>query len=104
MKLLIEKTHTESVEVKIPIPIFWKDKTVASEFIAILDEKTAVRLKLIGEDYTCITHATPEAMQSAIVKAHSDYLLSYEQEFLRMYDDALESIRLKPFLIDTEPR
>lgn len=104
MKLLIEKTHTESVEVKIPTPIFWKDATIASEFIAILDEKTAVRLKLISDDYVCITHTTPEALQNSIVKAHSDYLLSYEQEFLRMYDDALESIRLKPFLIDTEPR
>lgn len=95
MNITIEKTRTETVEVKIPVPSFWRSQS-GMIYTAILDEKTAIEFwesDLFGMN---ITFGTPEQLKGKITAAHNEYFIIDESEFFRMYEDAWESIRLQP--------
>lgn len=91
-------THTEKRTLKVNTPAFWKNPTsVYDEYIAVLDEKTFIKiLTLWSGESLMIDHGTVERNTGNILKAQSDWNIITEQEFMQVYDDAWESMRLQP--------
>lgn len=100
MNINLQITHKETREVKIPVPSFWKDSTSScTKYRAVLDEKTFVGL-FSASDMVSIRVDTPVSNVDLISEAHTDWMPVDESEFMRVYDDAWESMRMKPRLIE----
>jgi hypothetical protein len=94
MKLSIKKEVTREVEIN--PPMFWKqDISRHPVYVAFIDKKTIIRLFVHG-DYMTLAYGGEDDMKYFIKEANQDYLLCDESEFLRVYSEALEAIRLQP--------
>lgn len=101
MNINLQITHKETRPVDIKLPAFWKDsKSLCTKYRAVLDEKTYVTFFSSG-DRVHIINDNPSDNIDQIAEAYSEWTLVDESEFMAMYDDAWESIRMRPQLIDT---
>lgn len=98
--LTIKSTVSREVEKKITLPAFWKKEN--GKYLAAIDEKTCIKF-FASEDgeYISVSHSTCQFSLDDIAEAEAKWDPTTEQEFLSAYDDAHESIRMKPMLIDT---
>lgn len=93
-------THTEKRTLNIPAPSFWKEPTTAYDcYRAVLDEKTYIQvMRLWNGDIVDIEHSTVERRSANVLQAQENWSIISEQEFMQMYDDAWECMRLRPVL------
>lgn len=93
-------THTEKRMLKLSTPAFWKEPSLSYDcYRAVLDEKTYVQvLVLFNGEVVSIKHSSVEKESSDILKAQEKWDTITEQEFIKVYDDTLESISLRPKL------
>lgn len=89
------KSITES-EVDVQIPFFLRNKE-ETHMIAVLDEKTFIRVVKLG-DYTSITNSDLPLYASDIAEAWNKWHSMTETEFFDRFQDALESVSLQPKL------
>jgi hypothetical protein len=98
--MTIQITKTETKDIEVPVPSFWKSNTVSKqEYTAILDKSTAISLVLISDDYTIIQHCTPEDLRHKIESAFKSFDLCTETEFMEAYNKTLKSLSLQPELV-----
>lgn len=98
MKISISKTHTETEQVNISVPAFWKNPSIAyNEYVAIIDENTVFNVLLMN-DMSYIKSGTPEKMERSITEAHRDFNLTTEEDFMSAHDEALQGMSLKPVI------
>lgn len=98
MKLTTQITQTK--ELDILLPLFYKENDYGTTYLAVLDEQTFIKL-FIGTrgDFVSIVHSCPAKDNSEdIVRAMKNWEAIKEQEFLQAYDDALSAISLRPKL------
>lgn len=101
MQLTIKTSVQKEVEKKITLPSFWK-RNGLSDYIAAIDEKTCIKVYASSDgEYISMQHGTCKFFASDIAEADAKFIPVTEQEFLSVYDDAHEAIRMKPMLIDT---
>lgn len=94
MTIIVRKTIEEEKE--IAVPSFWKEPLdLLPEYIAVLDEHTAVKLTIIG-GITTIKMGHPDELMAIIREAHFEYNPCTEYEFMHTYNRAHDSLRLKP--------
>ncbi len=106
MTIELTQTVTEKKQVNIPVPCFWKDEVNETleelgykpSYVAVLDDQTAVRI-FRSQDFTSIIHGSIQNLNAELVKAQEKWMLCSEEEFFQVYNDTLESIRLKPELV-----
>lgn len=96
-------TKTEEKEITISTASFWKEPTSSyGAYRAVLDEKTFIEVLIFwGGEIVDITHSTPERRLDKILEASEKWGQIDESEFMRVYDDVYESMRLKPALVTT---
>lgn len=96
----LQTTITQTKELDILLPLFYKQQGCGINYLAVLDEKTLIELFISMEgDMVTILHAVPEDRHSKdILKAMREWEAIKEQEFLSAYDDALSAISLRPKL------
>jgi predicted nucleic acid-binding protein len=88
-------------EMELTPPLFWKDPTwVSDRYIGFLDDKTAVKL-YVNDEFISITNNTPEKMLDEIIIAQTEWSPVDESEFMMVYNEAHDSIRLTPREITT---
>jgi hypothetical protein len=98
MKLSIKKevTREEVTDIELSPPLFWKDPNSFNlRYCAFLDNATVVKV-FVSNNLTTIAHGKPETLQDVLQEAQRDYFPCDESEFLRVYSEALEAIRLHP--------
>jgi hypothetical protein len=87
----VEKEYT------FDLPACWQTGSTCKEFIAILDEKTAITV-FQSNDLTIIEHTTPDRISHRVIKAHETWEEIPDGNFLEEYEKAVQSISLKPIL------
>ena len=101
-------TTTKSVEtqVEITVPSFWKNFASRSwgEYIAIIDENTAVHIYTLDE-FSSVSIGTPKDLENRLSDLNKkssicDYHPVSEEQFMAAYDDAWHSLNLRPVLSD----
>lgn len=103
------KTNVTTERVaNVNIPSFWMYESSSGsirEYIAVLDEKTAVKL-FTSDNYSHVAHTTPGGASKEIVDA-SDGLGGMkpigEEQFLAAHRETLRSLSLDPVLVDNDP-
>lgn len=101
MNINLQITHKETREVKIPVPSFWKDdRSQCLCYRAVLDDKTFINLFSVDDRRVSVSNAIPKDNVDLISEAHTEWTPVDESEFMRVYDDAWESMRMKPRLIE----
>jgi ferredoxin-NADP reductase len=94
--MTIQITKTETKDIEVPVPSFWKSNI--GNHTAIIDEQTAVHF-YVGKDYTSVQHGTPEELKERIEIAHRIFDLCTETEFMEAYNKTLKSLSLQPELV-----
>lgn len=91
-------THTEKRMLNIEAPSFWKNPSKHyDEYRAVLDEKTFIEVaSLWNGEVVRIDHTTVERRSDRVLEAQEKWNVITEQEFMQVYDDAYESMRLTP--------
>lgn len=96
----LQTTITQTKELDILLPLFYKKVEYGTNYIAVLNEQTFISLFISHNgDMVSIMHSVPDKRNSEeIVKAMKSWEAIKEQEFLSAYDDALSAISLRPKL------
>lgn len=104
----LQTTITQTKEIEITLPVFYKENVVSDNYLAVLNEQTAISLFINkAGTYTSIIHTTPEDLSGEIRRAynnHKEWTVISEVDFLQAYDDALSAISLRPQLREDEPQ
>lgn len=103
----LQTTITQTKEIEITLPVFFKENASWDNYIAVINEQTAIHLYISKDgEYTSITHTTPDMKNLEIKRAldTKDWSKISEVDFLQAYDDAISSISLRPQLHDGEPQ
>lgn len=96
-KLSIEANFSQTRTVEIPVPFFARTKD-ESNYIALLDEKTVVRIYK-GLSYTSVCNSEIDmAEKSKLIEAWETWHSCTETEFFDKYYSVIESISLHPRL------
>lgn len=98
--MLLKTQITETKEIEITLPVFFKENASWDNYLAVLNEQTAIDLYISKDgDYTSITHTIAEMKNDKILKAIDEkWSRVSEVDFLQAYDDAISSISLRPKL------
>lgn len=93
-------TITQTKELDILLPLFYKLDEYGTTYIAVLNEQTFIKLYINRKgDFVSIVHCVPNKNNGEeILKAMNSWEAIKEQEFLSAYDDALSAISLRPKL------
>jgi hypothetical protein len=96
----IQLKGTTSVEKQytLDLPVCWKRQVgVITEYIAVLNEKTAIRI-FLSDTLNMIENALPETMTASIISAFEKWEEIPDGNFLDEYENALKSLSLNPSL------
>jgi hypothetical protein len=96
-QIQLQGSTTVAKEYTLDLPVCWQTGDVCKEYIAVLDEKTAITV-FQSNDLMIIEHTTPERISHRIIKAHESWEEIPDGNFLDAYEKALASISLKPAL------
>lgn len=101
MNITTKSTVTKDIEIS--VPMFKKKNDDWQYYVAILNDKTGISITLSEETgYFNITHSPPHAMDHSIIPALNWEDIS-EEEFLEAHEKALQSLSLKPQLVEDNP-
>lgn len=96
----LQTTITQTKELDILLPLFYKKENYGTDYLAVLNEKTLIKV-FVSLEGDCVTvlHTVPDYSNSEyILTAMKEWEAIKEQEFLSAYDDALSAISLRPKL------
>jgi hypothetical protein len=96
--MTIQITKTETKDIEVPVPSFWKADLLFTEYTAILNEHTAIHFQT-SCDYTTLQHGEPGEMNEYLETAHRTFDLCTETEFMEAYNKTLKSLSLQPELV-----
>jgi hypothetical protein len=97
--LTIKISETVTKERKVELPVFWKQDENSRKYVAVLNEKTAIKMYISNDGgYCSVSHSTPDFFESEIADAYNNYLTCTEQLFMEEYDDLTSAISLRPKL------
>lgn len=101
MTISVTKTRTETVEVPLVIPSFWKESAAFNytSYRAVIDEKTYVQI-LAFRDWQDVrlNNATIDSKKEEIEEAFNNWESVTEQEFLEVFNRAYNSMSLVPMI------
>lgn len=98
MTITTQVTHTETREVEIPVPSFWKERIeVFKCYRAVLDENTFFEILEFPDEIIIRTSEIKEN-DSRVLEAHAKFDIISEEDFFAAYNRIYESLRLTPAL------
>lgn len=101
MTISVSKTRTETVEVPLVIPSFWKEPTAFNfvYFRAVLDEKTFVQVTVFNDwQDVRLINSTVASNVDKIEQAFTEWESVTEEEFLEVFNKAYNSMSLVPMI------
>ena len=85
-------------DIKITVPKFYKS-ILQDEYIAIMDDDNVV-CTYEGPTFNNVEHGTTNAFKHRIERAYNNWTEITEQEFMDHYENYLQTLSLKPQLIE----
>jgi hypothetical protein len=79
----------------IDLPSCWKSGTTCVDYVAVLNEHTAISIFKSG-DLIMITHSTPERLSDRIITASEKWEMIPDGNFLEEYEAVMNSLSLRP--------
>lgn len=95
-QIQLKGTTSVEKEYTIDLPMCWKRQAgCITEYIAVLNEKTAIRI-FLSDTLNMIENTLPETMTASIISAMEKWEEIPDGNFLDEYENALKSLSLNP--------